>query len=352
MDEMLQHIAELKPFVTSPTKYAAPENSPEINSVLTKMVALSAKIKHDDKVKSTALQVPATAFETQLQDAQRVFNSGNKSYSLWMLRSSLSNCISCHTQMPAQSTSFAIRNKDQNLVNLFQEAEFLFIVRNFDKALEFYNKIIGEFPSNKALVQDVETAVIRKIFYYTRISRNLKDLAKSLDNDLKNKNLLPATVAIIKGYKEAANTIAQEPVPAMTTDAATRTYAEKILRKELAGGLSYEDSRQNLRNLRLSGFLYEYLDKHPETNLKPDIYYWLSFCESRWERGLQDSLPELYLKKCVTEFPSNPVAKKCFKEFKDLMIIGYSGSGGTNIPADVSAEMEKMQTLIETRNGK
>ncbi|HEY1079692.1 MAG TPA: hypothetical protein VGE46_06325, partial [Bdellovibrio sp.] len=67
MDEMLQHIAELKPYVTSPTQYAAPENAPEINSVLTKMVALSAKIKHDDKVKSTALQIPAMALENQLQ---------------------------------------------------------------------------------------------------------------------------------------------------------------------------------------------------------------------------------------------------------------------------------------------
>ncbi len=346
MDEMMGYIYELKPYIASPTDFADPKNAETIQATLHNMVTLSEKIKHEDKIKKTALQVPAMSLNEQFKETAAVFRSGNKSHALWLLRSNLGNCVACHTQLPARSTHFEDHSKKKYLVNTFQEAEFLYIVRNFDKALEFYTKTIAGYPGNKITPQNIDLAVSRKIYYFTRVKRDLPGLATSLDKDLRNKKLVPATLENIKAYSKAAQALAKEEVPSLKTEKEVQTYAEKTLEKELTGSINYEDTLRNLRNLRLSGFLYEFMDKNPETKLKPNIYYWLSFCESRWERGPQDSLPESYLKKCVMEYPKSDIAKRCYQEYSELMTFGYTGSAGTNIPPEVSAELKNMRQMI------
>lgn len=346
MDEMLQYIYDLKPLITSETRFQDPANGPLINSTLQKMIVLSEKIKHEDKVKKTALQVPAMSMSRQLKEAQSVFNSGNKFYSLWLVRANLSNCVACHTQLPAQSTRFGSKSKSDFLVNTFQEAEFLYIVRNFDKAIDMYDRALAEYPGNQISPQDLDQAIFRKVFYFTRVKRDMKALSASLTKNLKNEDLLPSTARLLKDYSDAAKQVATEKIPPFKSDNDVKAYVEKSLDKELVGEFAYGDAKRNLRNLRLSGFLYEYLDKNPDTELKPYIYYWLSFCESRWERGLQDSLPESYLRKCITEFPKSPIAPKCFKEYEDLMKFGYTGSAGTNIPPDIQEELQKMRDSV------
>lgn len=349
MDEMLGYILDLKPYITSEKAYTAPENGPVISKTLKKMIVLSEKIKHEDKIKKTALEVPAMSLNEQLKDTASVFSKGNKTYSLWLLRTNLGNCVACHTQLPAQSTQFTTGKKSKYMVNTFQEGEFLYVIRNFDKALEMYNKSLTEFPENKISAQDLDTVITRKVFYYTRVKRDLAGLSQSLNADLANKNLLPGTSVLLKSYSQAAQTLAKQKVPSLKTDKEVRRYAETVLKKEMSGELNYEDATKNLQNLQLSGFLYEYLDKNQNTALKPDIYYWLSFCESRWEKGLQDSLPESYLKKCVNEFPQSAVAPKCLKEYEDLVTFGFTGSSGTNIPADVEAELQNLRDKVNPK---
>lgn len=346
MDQMLGYIFELKPFIVSQSEYTAPENAAQISQTLKNMIVLSEEIKHEEKIKSTASQVPAMSLNEQLKEAEVVFRTGNKSYSLWLLRSNLSNCVACHTQLPAKSTTFGNHMKKSYTVSDFQEAEFLYIIRNFDKSLDLYNRVIAGYPKNKISAANVDVAISRKIFYFTRVKRDLPGLNVSLTRDLKNKKLLKPTAESIKAYAQAAKDLAKEDFPTLSSDKAVQEYAEKTLKNELAGSLNYEDSLRNLRNLRLSGYLYEYMDKHSDTALRPNIYYWLSFCESRWEKGLQDSLPEAYLKKCILDFPKSKVAPLCYKEYNDLMTFGFTGSAGTNIPPEVEKELKIMRDLI------
>jgi hypothetical protein len=126
-----------------------------------------------------------------------------------------------------------------------------------------------------------------------------------------------------------------------------RRYAEKSLSEELSGTFSFDIPKRELEYLKVSSILYEFLNENPESPLKPDILYWLSFCESKFSQQAFYSLPELYLKQCVLEFPKNPVAKQCLREYQNLVTMAYSGSSGTHIPEDVSKEIKTMQKLVE-----
>lgn len=353
MDLMLKEIFTLKPYIVSDVEYRDPKNFQKIDDSLKQMVALSEKITHEGKIKKTGFAISSKALNEQLREAELVYRVGNKDYSLWMLRSTLSVCMSCHTQLPASSTKFESISKEHFLAKPFDEAEFLFIVRNFDKAMPLYDQVIESYPDNKASQENVEKSLARKVYYYVRVKRDLAGLSESLKKNQKNKALPTLVTKRIKALAQAAEKMKKEGYPEFTEaqQADLKKYVETQLQEELKGNFSPAVTKE-ISYLKVSSVLYKYLDQHPETPLKPEILYWLSFCERRYEQKAFYSLPELYLKQCVLEFPEAPVAKSCLQEYQDLVTMAYTGSSGTHIPKDVEREIKAMKEMVEKMNGK
>jgi hypothetical protein len=349
MDQMLNEIFNLKPYIGSADAFKDPKNAKKIDASLKKMVLLSEQINHEDKIKKTGFQISARVLSQQLKESEQVFNTGSKDYSLWMLKSTLGVCMSCHTQLPAVSTKFMTINQARVLMNPFEEAEFLFVIRNFKEAMKLYASALSGYPKNVVSVDDLPKIIYRQLYYSVRVERDFAGLAKILDEDLKNKKLPSHLILKIKDVRAAVLKMKDEKYPHFTAQQADelRKYSESSLKEELSGNFSFDIPKRELQYLKVSSVLYEYLNENPDTPLKPDILYWLSFCESKFSQQAFYSLPELYLKQCVLEFPKNPVAKKCLKEYQDLVTMAYSGSSGTHIPEDVSKEIKTMQELVE-----
>lgn len=126
-----------------------------------------------------------------------------------------------------------------------------------------------------------------------------------------------------------------------------RQYVETMMKDELVGDVSLDSPEATIAALKLSSVLYEYLNAHPDTPLKADILYWLSFCERSYLYQSMHSLPDLYLKQCVLEHPASPVAKQCLTDYVKSVTLAFTGSGGTHIPADVLEELNRMQALVK-----
>lgn len=348
MDQMLNEIFTLKPYMVSSEAFSDPKNDKKIQDSLKKMTSISQKIHHEGKIKSTGFMVPSQILEDQLGQTAEVFQAGNKPYALWMLKSTLGACMSCHTQLPAVSTKFTTLNQSHVLTNPFDEAEFLFVIRNFDEAVPLYSQALKGYPKNQVSIENLEKALYRQLFYYVRVKRDFPALVKNLQADLTNKDLPKHLSAKIKDFAKAAESMKADAFPVFGPgkDDEVRSYAETELKNELAGKFSFENPKKELNYLKVSGVLYQYMNDNPETRLKPDILYWLSFCESHATHKNFYSLPELYLKQCVLEYPKNPVAKKCLTEYQDLVTMAYTGSSGTHIPANVEKEIKTMQELV------
>jgi hypothetical protein len=353
MDLMLKEIFNLKPFIVSDVEYRDPKNSQKIGDSLKQMASLSEKISHEGKINKSGFAISSKALKEQLREAELVFRVGNKDYSLWMLRSTLSVCMSCHTQLPAVSTQFEAANRDRFLTKPFDEAEFLFIIRNFDKALPIYDEVINNYKPDTGTQDNVEKSIARKVYFFVRVKRDLAGLSESLKRNQSNKNLPPTVSRRIKDLISAANILKKSAYPEFNGEQLKdlKKYVETELKDELSGTFA-NSARKDIAYLRVSSVLYKFLNENPETSLKPDILYWLSFCERRYEQKAFYSLPELYLKQCVTEFPSTPVAKSCLKEYQELVNMAYTGSSGTHIPKDVERELKSMKEMIEKMNGK
>ena len=96
-----------------------------------------------------------------------------------------------------------------------------------------------------------------------------------------------------------------------------------------------------------SGVLLNYLVENPNTELAPEILYWLSLVEHRMSQTYFFSLGDLYLKDCIKKYPTSPYAKKCYQEYADSIEAGYTGSAGVDIPVEEKRELIKLKSLLK-----
>jgi hypothetical protein len=349
MDQLMEQVLVLKPMIASETSFNDPANTARISDALNNMVALSRQVNHEKRIKGTGFQVSGAILTQQLEEIETVFQKGNKDYALGNLRSTLGVCMSCHTQLPAVSTKFTTQNQTQVLANPFDEAEFLFLIRNFDAAMKLYGELIQGYPGNNAQPDNLEIALYRQIYYYVRVARYMKGLSITLRRNSENQQLPERLQKQIKGFIAAVDAVKEEKYPQFTDAQGVdlRNYAEEQLGGQVGGDFSLDSPENVIAALKFSSVLYEYLSTNPNTPLKPDIFYWLSFGERRYIYQSMHSLPDLYLKQCVLDYPKNPVAKKCFAEYEDVITVSFTGSGGTHIPDDVSQELTMMRGLVE-----
>jgi hypothetical protein len=59
------------------------------------------------------------------------------------------------------------------------------------------------------------------------------------------------------------------------------------------------------------------------------------------------SLHENYYETCIRKTPGTKWAKICLSKYSDSIIMGYTGSAGTNIPKDVKSRLEELRKIIK-----
>ncbi len=285
--------------------------------------------------------------EDHIIETERVFRLGNKSYARWMMNSTMNICMGCHLQTPRESSHFSEFTNTKIFSSDFERAEFLFTTRDFIGANRIYGNLLDTYPHSGVNREQLESAVRRQVGYFARIERNPKAGKEALQKILANKKLpqpLQESIAAWQAQFAKWEKI-KIPTPDFENKEQLLSFAEKYLNDDAL--ISDEINHPRLvTDLIISGVLYEYLEKHPYSNKTPEILYWLSVCDRELNNNFFYSLADLYLRECITEFPENPIAKKCFKEYEANVIMGYSGSSGTHVPGDVSADLKRLRDLV------
>jgi len=349
MDEFLGEITALKDLMMSEEKFTDKKNELEISRHLKRMSEVSKKVAHNPAIDAPVFRPSAQVLQDHIGETERVFRSGNKSYARWMLNSTLSICMSCHTQVTTGSRELWSTALVDNYKSEFDQAEFLFTIRNFSKAHDLYKKTIVGYPKNKLPADKLETALEREVSYFARINRDATGGINTLTGYQKVKSLPPYLRADLKSWinqfkKWKAEDIFELKDP---TEDQVKIFIQKHLEKP-----SHDQNADNpnvVNDLYASGILYEFLSRHPKTNLTPDILYWLAVCDRGVNNNFFFSLANMYLKDCITQYPKTQAARKCYKEYEESTIASYSGSGGTHLPDDAKEELSHLKSMIDDK---
>ena len=96
-----------------------------------------------------------------------------------------------------------------------------------------------------------------------------------------------------------------------------------------------------------AGFLTKCMADHPESTKAAEILYWLSIAERRLSSTYFFSLSDLYLKDCIIKHSKEAYAQKCYKEYEENILFGYSGSSGTSVPKDEQKELDRLKSYLK-----
>lgn len=365
MNNALESMVSLAPYVSSDYKFNHPENEKEILLYLNRLKSSFETANHLNDMKKKNFSPNYKILKEQLTQSIDSFSHQNKNFARLRLASLTSVCLSCHTQISKDKVSSVIINKSKmgrkSFSNDFEYANFQFLLRNYDKAITFFEKSIEVHLSkrkeylkvNEILGNSYETfdktlmdSFKNILVIYTKVLRNpIK--AKSFFEEYLNKNIPKYLNIQLKEWNSQLSkwTDNKNLNIHFNNDKELQNYLndyEKLMTNN--SSLSTKDLDVSL--LINSGILSNYLYSNQKSELTPNILYWLGITENRIGKNIFYTIGDLYLKECIKGFPKNQIAKKCFYEYKEEITLRYTGSLGTSIPKSKKLELQKLEELI------
>ncbi len=353
--QLAKHVlTDFMPLIVSEEAFNSSKNAQRIETNLDQLLSVAHIIAHaKEKTVVNAdptVEFVAGYFESNLKSAKASLRKGRRDHARFLLLNTSSYCIECHTRTQS-GPNFAGLSLSQNLslLNPVEQIEYLISVRQFDEALKL---IEGSLAKDSQLPMFGAEKIIRYGLAVTvkylnnpeaalRIL-NLPGSAKSLPhyvrNDLKQwkkstekwkaEQKKTAALSIPATVKKAEALIAEATQLNLRTSSPNAGHIE-ILRANALLTASFQKSPtkdQTARMLFLTGETYK---------LIPDHLFW--------------TLHETFFASCISQTPHTKQAEECYKAYEESVILGYSGSSGTFIPADVMKEMTELRNLSEIK---
>lgn len=342
MQEFFGLTNKLSPYLTDKEQFMSDKNDKEIGKVLTEFVQNTKKFKQDKMVQSDDMKFRARLLGEGLDLAEQSFRGGQKDYSFWVLRATLNNCFSCHTQKGLGATSYT---PDKNTHSDYARAEFLFLVRNYDEAIPLFVDLLSGYPKNKMSVENLESSAQKLLFYLMRVSSDdLKSIAL-FDKVLKNEQLPQSLQTDILAWRKYLNVKKYRIEPVIKINSSARLDAFMKSRSRIADSFRLSNQR-SIADLDTTRFLYRLLEQPSSQSFRPSVLYWLAFVEKDYRLSMFDMSAENFLIECIERYPNDPAAKKCFKAYKEMQVASFTGSRGTELPPDVVKKLNKYEVLV------
>ncbi|MGZ3788384.1 MAG: hypothetical protein ACXVLQ_07655 [Bacteriovorax sp.] len=260
-------------------------------------------------------------------------------------------CVTCHSQLPESVSKNAFgdnikKEKRESFDSDFSYANYLYLVRRFDDAKNYFEKAIeaGLTKSDKYANQEVVSSMRKIISIDTKIKFDYEKAQAFIEKWKKDKRLSSSDKKMVNRWEATLKTWKGfDPSSIKSMPKFIEKYLSPLdLKKEIIF-----TGEEDITLLISSGVLLNFLVENPNTELAPEILYWLSLVEHRMSQTYFFSLGDLYLKDCIRKYPTSPYAKKCYQEYADSIEAGYSGSAGTDIPVEEKRELIKLKSLLK-----
>jgi len=335
MNALLGPFRAIQPFIASQERFVDPKQRERVTEIIQdlrmnfhKLESLPSKYHalpgFDENVKAVA---------DLLDDSSRRFNEGKTSYAWWRLRKLPSDCFTCHATYKVESRYSNAAVIDQSLDPL-NRARFLLATRQFNEAQEAFLSVV----KNSDYRINFNEALRSLVLITTRINRNPKEGAEQLREIARTTSLPDEDKRQALLWADELQAWSKEsPKPALS---AIRR-AEQLIERGLK--ISPDAPTNDVALLRGTAILHQQLEEGTiSRELRPRALYLLGFAYAKLPLFFSQSWAEMYLERCITEFPDSAVAKKAYAVYREQIIDDYTGTAGTDIPAEIKLHLEEL----------
>lgn len=353
MDGVNDSFVKVMPYVYSSDESAQTlfENKEKREELLKNLEDISLffkSAKHVEFFQKPGFRPSLDTINVHLDDTIRSVKDGNFKFSQKRLKAITGLCMSCHTQLSdtvaknAFSSSL-VKVKEIKKDPIFSQANYYYLMRQFDVAKGKYEKAIDE--AIKSNNEKEQMSSLKKLLSIdTKIEFNFKAAEKTLKSYEKKKGLSPQAQKLVSSWNSQLQAWKD-------FDAKNVSDLKSFIETHLVS-LQNSEAPINLDNdvtlFISSGVISKFLnDPKGKTGDIPMALYWLAFSDKQLSQTYFYSLSDLYLKDCIRLYPASEYAKKCYEEYKDNLEFGYSGSVGTDIPKAEKQELERLKKMLK-----
>jgi hypothetical protein len=364
MNQVYESFMKIVPYIYSENLMFEGKDKKVEDEIIKNLLDLQTAFKnarHLNLLKIPGFKPSLETINTHIQDTIDSLNTKNKVFAHARLKAMTSLCISCHSGLSEKISSNAF---SEALVNVKRDkfesdyayANYLYLVRRFTEAKTYYEfaitKALAKAQANsktyltddKVVNGEIYSSLRRVVSIYTKISLKPESAITFLKKYQSDKAVSKITRGDIdlwiksleKWKKFDINNVKNIDEFITTNLSPLESSKDKV-----------NSGEHDMTLLISAGVLTKYLADHPVTDLTPTILYWLAVSERRLSTTYFFSLSDLYLKECITQFSKNPAAKKCYQEYEDNVIFGFSGSSGTDIPQEERKELERLKSYLK-----
>jgi tetratricopeptide (TPR) repeat protein len=247
-------------------------------------------------------------------------------------------CLSCHTSRSSSTDSAFTMDLSSNInleaMGTFGKARFLALSRQFDRALDEYERILkGRELSLEELLHFDPLAdyLVLAVRVKGDPSRPLATFGELLKRPLPGplKHDLEAWQKTLKQVK------------ARSKKQSDLQFARSLIK-------DVNRDRQGLVNyIFASKYLKDHLKKvNLSATDKAETYYQLGICELSIGESLMSGESGMYLEESIRLAPKSPFAKRAFELYEESVTLGYTGSSGIHLPPEEKARLNELRKLV------
>ncbi len=297
--------------------------------------------------KEVGFQFLSYSLAADVEEAHFQYSRGRISDSQAMIRSLVSNCVSCHSRLPGQDlkgqTALFSQIKFRNL-SLIERARLEVALRQFDKALMTYEEIIASqrFPWPRNINADPF------IDYLTISIRVKSDYARALTaiSNLKKKRTVPPYLrADLEVWIDSLNQLKNDKKLHQKTIDTVRVVMNKAKQK-----MEFQlDNKGLIYHIHASKLIHEILDNDKlPAHQKAEAYYLLGLTEMLMGRGYWLPKAVQYLESSIRLAPKTRYARKAYETLEGHVIIyAYSIDSEAVIPQQLANKLKELRTMVE-----
>jgi hypothetical protein len=281
--------------------------------------------------------------QERLRDAIKLGERRNINLLKGVVKDTFAMCSTCHTQDKRIKRAFGIskiRELDEYLA-----AEFSFLTRDYESALTSFNNYFR--GDHRTDVRDREASerllvITAEVFGDPALgARTLKQLYPSLPGR-------SASGARIRDWAHVLERMSNDRGGLQSpTDQPDFAHLERFLISEwpvIRATLEWHE--QEAYWIVIRGELNRNLTTGAKGNTVPGLLYWLGVSDRALHYRFYNSLSRGYLEHCIEGYPGNPYAKACLDEYEMLVVVSFSGSGGTEVPLEVRKRVEELRRQV------
>jgi hypothetical protein len=345
MRDIFQALITVFPVSLDAQQFQDPAQQPRL------LAALRTLAQHAGYLASHGQDVPQHldflrhSLASEAQTVLQRYEQGQYQAAQFALHQLTERCFACHSKLPT-SRRFVLGERflaEVPLANLSlkERARLAVAARQFDTALELY-EMLFQSPAITAGDIGLTGAFEDYLKIVMRVHHDIMRAVLALETFRQRPDVPSYLTEHLGSWMDALKEVYAVAVPDDILP-----YARTLIREGQQRNRFPADRLGLVHFVAASGLLHRYVDTGTVRGIPlAEAYYLLGVAESHISRTLWMPETDFFLETAIRLAPQSVPARQAYAFLEEYVLVGYTGSSGLHLPADIQARLAELRRLL------